>query len=45
MKLSPGRIGFWVRPGTPSIAFGKRMPCQWTVVSSPSLLTTAIRTG
>jgi hypothetical protein len=21
-----------VRPGTPSIGFGKRMPCQWTVV-------------
>ena len=19
---------FWVRPGTPSIAFGRRMPCQ-----------------
>ena len=21
-----------MRPGTPSIGFGKRMPCQWTVV-------------
>ena len=36
-------MGFWVRKGTPSIAFGRRSPCQCTVVSSASALVTSMR--
>ena len=43
IRLPNPMDGGWVRPGTPSIGFGKRMPCQWTVVSSPSLLLTTTR--
>ena len=40
-----GYFGFCVRFGTPSIAFGRRTPCQCTVVSSPSLFLTTNRSG
>ena len=33
-----------VRPPTPSMPFGSRMPCQWIVVCSGSLLVTKMRT-
>ncbi len=32
-----------VRCGTPSIAFGSRNPCQWTVVSSARAFSTVMR--
>ncbi|SVJ52652.1 Uncharacterised protein [Klebsiella pneumoniae] len=38
MKLSPGCTGGWEMYGTPSISIGRRMPCQWMVVGSSSLL-------
>jgi hypothetical protein len=38
-----GAIGGTGMCGTPSIAFGTRMPCQWMVVSSPNRLFTAMR--
>ncbi len=30
----PGSDGSWVTSGTPSIALGRGMPCQWIVVGS-----------
>ena len=40
LNVSPGAIGFWVRPPTPSIPFGTRTPCQCTVVAAGSWLVT-----
>ena len=34
----------WVRPATPSMPFGRSMPCQWMLVCSGSLLVTKMRT-
>ena len=39
-KVSPGSIGSWVSPGTPSKRFSSRMPCQWTAVGRSSRLVT-----
>ena len=41
-KVLPGAIGGCVSPATPSIPDGSRMPCQWIVVTSGSLLVTKI---
>ncbi len=40
MKLPPGPIGSWVRPGTPSAALCSRIPCQCTLVSTGRVFST-----
>jgi hypothetical protein len=44
VKLWPGSIASCVTPGTPSIAFGTAIPCQWTAVGSGSSFLTTIVT-
>ena len=42
-RTPPAAIGSWVTPGTPSMSLRSAMPCQWTLVSSGSRLSTATR--
>src|SRR3954451_19916841 len=44
VKVLPGRIGSWVMYGTPSMALGTSMPCQWTVVDCGSSFLTTMET-
>src|SRR5690242_13231821 len=44
VNFVPGSTGGWVTSGTPSIAFGTSMPCQWMTVDCGNLLFNTIRT-